>query len=197
LFIRSRHAACFLAATLLLALFTAACSKPQQAPMEAVSDFAVERYLGDWFQIAAIPAWFQEDCVANTTASYAPAEGGRIAVINSCDTADGSRKSAEARARFTGSATEAKLEVTFVDLFGFWLWPAGGDYWVIGLDKDYRWAVIGQPSRSYAWVLAREPSLDVPDLDEISDILVQQGYDPCTLLLSMPDRERPLCDLAG
>lgn len=163
--------------------------------MTAVSSFDLERYLGEWHQVAAIPAWFQNDCVANTMASYSRAENGRVRVINSCDTKDGTRNQAEARARFSGPPTEGKLDVTFVNILGFWLWPAGGDYWIIGLGDDYSWAVVGQPSRTYAWVLARDRVLDDETLIRIRSILTRQGYDPCALLFTAPDHEGRLCDL--
>ncbi len=35
-----------------------------------------------------------------------------------------------------------------------------GDYWVLALDPDYRWALVGEPHRRYAWILARNPTLD-------------------------------------
>lgn len=34
-----------------------------------------------------------------------------------------------------------------------------GDYWVIGLDDEYQWAVIGTPDRACGWILARTPTL--------------------------------------
>ena len=51
--------------------------------------------------------------------------------------------------------TRARLEVSFVSLFGvqlFW-----GDYWVIGLGEGYDYALIGTPSRRWGWILARDP----------------------------------------
>jgi len=176
-----------------LAALAGGCS-PEPPPLATVSGFEVERYLGDWHQIAAIPAWFQDDCAADTMARYALAEDGLIAVVNTCATADGSPKEADARARFTGADSVGRLEVTFFDLFGFWMWWAAGDYWIIGLDPDYRWTVVGQPSRRYAWVLARTPSLDGGTLKDIALILENAGYDSCQLVMSAPGRSGPLCD---
>jgi len=183
------------AAASVLAACASSCAPEPEPPLAAVSGFEVQRYLGEWHQVAAIPAWFQEDCAANTTARYALAEDGLIAVLNSCETADGSLKEAEARARFLGATSEGRLEVTFVDLLGFWVWWAAGDYWIIGLDPDYRWAAIGQPSRSYAWILARTPSLDDATLTDIARILERAGYDPCRLKMSAPGRQGRLCDM--
>ena len=49
--------------------------------------------------------------------------------------------------------THAKLKVWF-------FWPFKGDYWIIDLDPDYQWAVVGVPSRKYLWILSRTPTLD-------------------------------------
>lgn len=158
------------------AFLLAACSEARD-PLRPVERLELERYLGQWHQVAALPAWFQQDCRANTTAQYSLLATGRLRIINACDTANG-RIHAEARGRFTDVA---RMDVTFVDFFGWWLWPMGGEYWVIGLDADYRWAVVGQPARTYAWVLARDRHLDPDALNQVRAILIDNGYDPCAM----------------
>jgi apolipoprotein D and lipocalin family protein len=185
-----------LVAAALFGALMAGCSSDPHAPMSTVSNFEVERYFGQWHQVAAIPAWFQSDCVANTAADYAIGEDGLIEVVNSCDTADGSRKKAEARARFLKGPSDGRLEVTFVKVAGLWVWPASGDYWIIGLDPEYRWAVVGQPSREFAWILARSRSLDAQTLRNILRILEREAYDTCELLLTTPEQQDRLCDVA-
>jgi apolipoprotein D and lipocalin family protein len=172
----------------------AGCSSDTPAPMRTISNFEVQRYLGQWHQVAAVPAWFQSECAAHTTASYALGEDGLIEVLNSCDKTDGSRKQAEARARFLGSGSDGRLEVTFVEALGFWIWPAAGDYWIIGLDPDYQWSVVGQPSSKYAWILARSQSLDLQTLQEVRHTLESQAYDTCQLQLTTPEQQGRLCD---
>ena len=131
----------------LACLALAACSEGDP-PLATVSDFDPQRYLGTWHEIAAIPAWFQRQCVRDTTATYAPApDPGQIAVDNSCRRADGSLDTALGRARFTAPEQEGRLEVAFFQVGGQWLWPIAGDYDVIALDPDYRWSLVGHPSR--------------------------------------------------
>lgn len=186
------------AAIAALALLPAACGRPAP-PLEPVAGFAVERYLGTWHEIASIPAWFQRDCAADTTATYGPApeDPAWIAVRNACRTAGGEEKVAIGRARFTGPADRGALEVTFLEPLGFRLWAAAGDYVVIALDPDYRWSLVGHPSRDYAWILAREPDLPDATLIALRGRLEAAGYDPCRLVLTGagPRRGRSLCDL--
>lgn len=183
-----------------LAFTLAGCATTPSAPLEPVSGFTRERYLGTWHEIAAIPSWFQRDCARDTMAVYAPApeDPEWIAVRNSCRTAEGAEKAAEGRARFTGASDRGALGVTFVAPLGFWLWAASGPYVVIALDPDYRWSLVAHPRRAYAWILAREPRLSDPVLARLRLELERAGYDPCRLLLTAsadPRRGARLCDL--
>ncbi len=35
-----------------------------------------------------------------------------------------------------------------------------GDYWIVGLDADDRWALVGSPDRETLWILSRERRID-------------------------------------
>ena len=56
-------------------------------------------------------------------------------------------------------------------------WPFSADYWVIGLDDEYRWAVVGNPNRKYVWVLSRSPRLPSDQLDRALQAAASQGFD--------------------
>lgn len=158
------------------ALFTVGCGlstteRLDLPPLRTVDYVDLERYLGTWYEIARFPVSFQEGCVG-VTATYTLREDGRIDVLNQCreETLDGEPDSAEGLARVVDETTNAKLEVTFF-LF-FW-----GDYWIIDLDEDYAWAVVGHPDRDYLWILSRTPELDEEIYAGILDRLRDQGYE--------------------
>ncbi|MGD8944973.1 MAG: lipocalin family protein, partial [Desulfobacterales bacterium] len=69
------------------------------------------------------------------------------------------------------SATNAKLKVWF-------FWPFKGNYWIIDLAPDYQWAVVGEPSRKYLWILSRTPTMDAAVYQGILKRLPQKGYAP-------------------
>jgi len=168
-----------LPARLLLAALAAgavAATASDEAPPATVAHVDLDRYTGLWYEISRIPNWFQRTCVDETTARYSLRADGRLDVINRCLTADGSADEARGVARVVDPKTNAKLEVSFVKLFGWHLF--WGDYWIIGLDPDYRYAVIGHPTRRYGWVLARTPTLDSATRQEIDAVLRENGYDP-------------------
>ena len=164
--------------------------------LATVEHVDLDRYLGKWYEIASIPQYFQRQCVRDVTAEYA-LKNGVISVINRCTTASGEISEAEGQARIVDTLSNAKLEVTFVKLFG-WRYLFGGDYWVIDLASDYRYAVVGHPSRKYAWVLAKTPQVSSQDLAAIEDRLKANGYDTCGLLTTaqppLLSVRTPLCE---
>lgn len=147
----------------------------QQNPPTTVKYVDLKKYVGLWYEIAKIPNSFQDQCVKNTTAKYTLNSNGEISVTNSCIDEDGKEDAADGVVRVVDKKSNAKLEVSFVSFFG-WR-PFWGDYWIIGLDQDYKWAVIGTPNRKYGWVLSRSPKLDKPTMETIFGILKDQGYD--------------------
>lgn len=142
--------------------------------IETVKYVDIEKYAGKWYEIAKIPNKFQKKCAKNTTAFYEIIENKKISVVNSCVTSNNEIIKATGIAKVIDDKTNAKLKVSFVKILGinlFW-----GDYWIIGLDKDYRFAVIGTPNRKYGWILGRTPKLEEKDLDTIKEVLKKNGY---------------------
>ncbi len=64
----------------------------------------------------------------------------------------------------------SKLRVTF-------FWPFYADYWIIDLDKDYRYAVVGEPDRKYLWILSRTPQIGADTYQHILKTIEEHGYD--------------------
>ena len=156
-----------------LSALTAAAAKPGQ--LSTVPYVDLNRYLGKWYEIASYPAWFQKGCTGST-ADYALLPDGRIRVINRCfkNSLDGPLKTSTGKAEVADTASNARLKVWF-------FWPFKGDYWIIDLDPDYQWAVVGVPSRKYLWILSRTPSMDENRYQDILRRLEAQGYDPSRL----------------
>ncbi|MGB5295028.1 MAG: lipocalin family protein [Thermoanaerobaculia bacterium] len=156
------------AALLMLSVAVAAAAKAP--PLRVVEEVDLDRYLGTWFEIASYPAWFAKNCTG-VTAEYSLREGGGISVVNRCykGALDGKLKEARGRAKVVDPETNAKLKVSF---FG----PFWGDYWILELDPEYQWVLVGEPKRKYLWILSRTPSLDQDTLGEILSRLPEKGY---------------------
>jgi len=119
-------------------------TKEGQPPI-TVNYVDIQRYAGLWYEIAKIPNTFQDHCAYSTTAEYLIDQDLDITVINKCYEEDGSLDVADGVANVVDKETNSKLEVSFVSFFG--IRPFWGDYWIIGLEDDYNYAVIGHPER--------------------------------------------------
>lgn len=184
-----------------LMAFVAACvySLAAVADVRPVEKLDIDRYLGTWIEIAAIPQFFQRKCVRDSKATYSLAEASLIRVENTCTRVDGGRELVEGRARRVVADEPAKLEVTFFELFGEYRFWVSGGYWIIALDPNYQWAVVGHPSRRFGWVLARERRLSPVALAEVIGRIKSQGYDACEFVMTPQTGglsvRRPLCEV--
>jgi len=160
-----------------LVLGLSACatlSKPpvgNRAVPQPSKNVEIDRYLGRWYELYRYDAAFQKGCEA-VSADYTRNADGSIRVVNRCrkNSVDGPEKSATGRAKIVDPVTNAKLKVSF---FG----PFYGDYWVLDRADDYQWAIVGEPSGRYLWVLSRDPRPSAADKAALRHRVEQMGYD--------------------
>jgi len=159
-------------ALLLGSMFLAAAE-----PLPVVPQVDLARYMGTWHEVARLPNRFQRGCGC-TSATYTLREDGRVSVLNQCRT-PGKNKAVRGWAKVVDRSTNAKLKVTF-------FWPFFGDYWVLALDPDYRWVLVGTPNRKYLWVLSRTPRLEEATLQGLLERAQTLGFDTSRILRTEP-----------
>lgn len=163
-------AACLLAA--------AVAPVAAQAPLQPVPALDLARYAGTWHEIARYPNWFQRNCAGEVTATYTLRADGTVGVLNACRTAEGETLRAEGEARRPDPAgAPARLEVRFAPAWLAWLPFVWADYWVIELAPDYSYALVGEPTREYLWILARSPRIDEATYARLLERATALGYD--------------------
>jgi lipocalin len=135
---------------------------------DPVAAFDLSKYLGTWYEIARLPAWFERD-MTNVTATYSLKPNGQVKVVNA-GLRKGKAKRAIGRAKPAGDPRVGHLKVAFF----LWFYA---DYVVIDLDSvNYQYAMVAS-SREYLWILCRQPKLDKGILDALVDKARNLGFD--------------------
>ena len=175
----------FLVATLLAACAAPGTGVAGSVPNVPVPEVDLQRYAGLWYEQAHLPMFFQRQCVGDITARYTLDGPGSIGVLNACRTKDGSMDQSQGVARPV-EGHPGRLEVRFAPDWLSWLPAVWADYWVIALDPDYQWAMVGEPGRDYLWILSREPSMDRALFEQLKAKAEGMGYDLSPLAMAAP-----------
>lgn len=146
-------------------------TKDTLPPLQVVPYVDLSRYAGRWYEIARFPHTFQAGC-AGSRATYGLRDDGKLSVLNECreESDTGRLRSAKGKAWVVDTNTNAKLKVSF-------FWPFSGDYWIVELGRDYEYAVIGHPDRTYLWILSRTKDMDERVYEGILARLKKQHYE--------------------
>lgn len=148
----------------------------------AVQDFKKEKYIGKWYEIARFDFRFERN-LDNTTAQYSLNQDGSIKVLNQgFNYVKKEWTSAEGKAKFIGSETEARLKVSF---FG----PFYGGYNVVDIDEDYENALIYGNSTDYIWFLSRNKTMDEATKIRFLEKAKKDGYDISKLIWVKHDKD--------
>ncbi|KAL4319873.1 hypothetical protein GQ457_18G002750 [Hibiscus cannabinus] len=146
--------------------------------MEVVKGLDLERYMGRWYEIASFPSFFQPKNGQDTRATYTLNQDGTVHVVNETYT-DGKKVSIEGTAyKANPNSDEAKLKVKFYLPPFLPIIPVTGDYWVLYIDEDYQYVLVGGgPSKKYLWVLCRQTQLDDETYNFLMEKAKEFGYD--------------------
>ena len=150
---------------IIISLFTS-CTTLQKVNNETIDSLDLNRFLGEWYEIARFDHCF-ESGMENNKAVYTMWEDGIVSVKNS-GVKNGILKEVSGIAKTTDNP--GLLRVSFFK-------PFYADYRVLYLDAHYQYALIGSASSDYLWILSRTPQLE----DNAKEILLSEaasrGYD--------------------
>jgi apolipoprotein D and lipocalin family protein len=186
-----------LAFTFAFAAPAAADTSSNPVPLKPVSSLDIARYLGDWYQLAAIPQPFSLICARDTMANYQLIDPSDIRVENTCTTWTSNENKIVGNARVNDKATGAQLHVSFPGVPTQESKDGPTNYVVTYIADDYSWAFVGSPQRTSAFVLSRSPNVSTDQWQQIRTIAEDRGYNACLILTSPTtggsDEIRPLC----
>lgn len=149
--------------SLALVLLSACSTKPPPG-VTPVQSFDIERYAGQWHEIARLDHRFERG-LSQVTADYQLNDDGTVKVTNrGYDAKKDQWSEAVGKGRFAGDRHIGSLEVSF---FG----PFYGGYHVVALDDDSQWAMVIGNNHHFMWILARDSVLD----DAVLETLLLQA----------------------
>lgn len=144
------------------------------------------KYLGRWYEIARLPNFFEKDDMQNIVADYSLLPSGNIAVRNSSTRAGGKESEVNGVARAVDTSN-SKLKVTFAPAPLRVLPFVWGNYWILELDDDYQWALVGDPTHKFLWILSRTPQLADSTYEHVCGLITKKGYDVDRLIKPLHD----------
>ena len=156
---------------LLFTLLISSCSllTTRQAikTVKAASFVEPQRYAGLWYEIAYLPTYFQIGCRCSML-NYTPLPNNKGIALTTCFKGNhvAVRK---ALIRPVDGSRYAKHKVQV-------FWPFQHDYWILYIDKHYRYALTGTPDHKYLWLLSRTPTIPRDIYYNILGLAAKQGY---------------------
>lgn len=141
-----------------------------------VDHFRLEKYLGDWYEIARLDHSFERE-LTRVTANYSLRDDGGVRVFNRGYFEKEKRwREAEGKAYFVRGTDQGYLKVSF---FG----PFYGSYIVFELDhENYQYSLVSGPDKSYLWILARNPEMKKDLMDSLIAKAAALGFDTSKLI---------------
>lgn len=146
---------------IVLLLFFVGCST-KYPDLKTVKKVDIEKYKGTWYEIARFEHFFEKGC-KNVTATYEIKDNGNIKVINRCTNIEGGKKKEAVGEAYAIDDSNSKLKVSFFK-------PFYGDYWILDLDENYNYALVGSPNREYLWILSRTKTIS----DEVKNSILEK-----------------------
>ena len=152
----------------------AACSNTLP-PVHNVAHVDLDRFMGDWFVVACIPTFIEQDAF-NAIESYTRTGDRRIDTTFSFNKGafDGPLKTYNPVGYVSDDPSNAIWGMQFI-------WPVKADYRVMYLSDDYTQTVIGRNKRDYVWIMARTPTVTDTAYSDLVELIAAQGYDTSKL----------------
>lgn len=119
--------------------------------LPVVASLDLNRFCGKWYEIARLPVVFESRLV-NVQSEYTMMPDGKIRVINMGrkGSIQGELTTAEATLWAPDPNMPGKMKVLYPTR------PGQGDYWVLSIDPDYNYVLVGEPKRRQCWMMCRD-----------------------------------------
>ncbi len=156
-------------------LFILSCSTTKDPGQATVEYVDLNRFMGNWFEVARYETPIQSECGAAKVA-YKLEKKSEIEIIHACHEKEtGKTVHAKGLAEIDNKKTNAKWKVSYMPLFKKWH-LFSGSIWIVGLDPEYQYAILGHPTHKHLWILSRTPEISPGKYEELIGLAKLQGY---------------------
>jgi len=138
--------------------------------LEPVDQVDLERFMGDWYVIAHIPT-FIEDEAYNAIERYELVGSDKVETTFSFNNKsfNGEFKEYNPTGFVRPDTGNAIWGMQFI-------WPFKGDYRIAYLSDDYSETIIARNKRDYVWIMARDPIIPEAVYNRLVDEVKAMGY---------------------
>ncbi len=159
------------------------CATESLPPIPLVRSIELERYMGDWYVIAAIPTFIEKNSF-DAVESYKLDPDGTIATTFTFREGgfDGKLKRYNPRGFVVENTNNALWGMQFI-------WPIKGEFRIAYVDPEYRRTIVARNARDYVWLMARTPQIPEDDYRELVAAITEMGYNP-ELIRKVPQSAR-------
>ena len=143
------------------------------APIPAVKNMDLNRFMGDWWVIANVPTP-PEKVAYNSCESYKLVEKDKVDITFTFNA--GALNGPRTTTKSTGFVSEdpAQWGVQFV-------WPIKHEFVVAYLDENYHNTIVARSSRDFVWIMSRSKTMDDATYANLVTKVKELGYDVSSL----------------
>lgn len=155
--------------TIFTSLLGACASKQPQ--ITTVSQVDIERFMGPWYVIAAIPTAIETEAY-NGIETYKLDDDGTIKTTFTFNkgSLNGSVKTYNPRGFVVEGTGNARWGMQFI-------WPIKAEFLIAHLDESYSETIIARNARDYVWIMARKPDISDESYKALVQKVIDMGYD--------------------
>jgi apolipoprotein D and lipocalin family protein len=158
-----------------LLLLVISCSTTKDPGQSTVDHVDLNRFMGNWYEIARLETPLQSEC-GSAKVTYKLEKKSEIEILHACHEKEkGKTIHAKGLARIDDKKTNAKWKVSYMPVFKKWH-VFSGSLWIVGLDPEYQYAILGHPTHKHLWILGRKSEISQEKYEELVTVARMKGY---------------------
>ena len=155
------------------------------ASIKAVPLLDLDRFMGRWNEIARLPSPAQRETDQQIALIFSHRDEHLVLVKQVCVQADGSPRELTSVVRRRYPIEEpGQFQRRHGPSWLGWLPSMWEEIWVLAIDRDYRWVLMGDPQRRNLWILSRDMTMERSVLETLKSKARAMGYDLAPLIVS-------------